>query len=116
VLDTDKAAPALVQVAQGIPVNEGKPVTEINVAGAELIPVKLKVTVAAADATLLLNAMEAMYMAGTVTPEMVSITTDAALDKVLMTAVDAAEVAGFVNPVTVHAIAESKVVAVESAT
>jgi hypothetical protein len=54
VLDTDKAVPALVQVAQGIPVNEGKPVTEINVAGAELIPVKLKVKVGVVFPTLLL--------------------------------------------------------------
>ena len=117
-LDTDKALPLLVQYAKGEPVEkEGKPVTEIKVTEVTLLPVKLTVTIVAADTTLLLNAMKAAYVAGTVTPKMVSTAADPALDKVLMTAVDGATaVAGFVNPVTVHAIAAFKLVAVESVT
>ena len=54
-------AVALVQVAVGVPVNDGKPVTEIKATGlAASVPVKLTVSVAATDATLLLNAVEAV--------------------------------------------------------
>ena len=52
---------ALVQVAVGVPVNVGKPVTEIKAtAFVASVPVKLTVKVAAADCTLLLNAVEAV--------------------------------------------------------
>ena len=50
----------LVQVAVGVPVNDGKPVIEIKATGLTAsVPVKLTVNVAATDATLLLNAVEA---------------------------------------------------------
>ena len=50
-----------VQVAVGVPVNDGKPVTEIKATGLTAsVPVKLTVNVAATDATLLLNAVEAV--------------------------------------------------------
>ncbi len=51
---------ALVQVAVGLPVNVGKPVTEIKAPLVDDLPVKLTVKVAAADFTLLLNAREAV--------------------------------------------------------
>ena len=52
---------ALVQVAVGVPANVGKPVTEIKAtAFVASVPVKLTVKVAAADCTLLLNAVEAV--------------------------------------------------------
>ena len=51
---------ALVQVAVGVPVNVGKPVTEIKAPLVDDLPVKLTVKVAAADFTLLLNAVEAV--------------------------------------------------------
>jgi len=52
---------AKVQVAVGVPVNVGKPVTEIKAtAFVASVPVKLTVKVAAADCTLLLNAVEAV--------------------------------------------------------
>ena len=52
---------AFVQVAVGVPVNVGKPVTEIKAtAFVASVPVKLTVKVAAADCTLLLNAVEAV--------------------------------------------------------
>ncbi len=52
---------ALVQVAVGVPVNDGKPMTEIKATGlVASVPVKLTVSVAATDATLLLNAVEAV--------------------------------------------------------
>ena len=52
---------ALVQVAVGVPANAGKPVTEIKAtAFVASVPVKLTVKVAAADCTLLLNAVEAV--------------------------------------------------------
>ena len=65
---------ALVQVAVGVPANVGKPVTEIKVtAFVASVPVKLTVKIAAADCTLLLNAVEAVYpVAGTGTPAKVS--------------------------------------------
>ena len=59
--DTDTPEPPFVQVAVGLPVNVGKPVTDIKAtAFAESVPVKLTVKVAAADFTLLLNAVEAV--------------------------------------------------------
>jgi len=51
---------AKVQVAVGVPVNVGKPVTEIKAPEVDDLPVKLTVKVAAADFTLLLNAREAV--------------------------------------------------------
>ena len=51
---------AIVQVAVGFPVNVGKPVTEIKAPEVDDLPVKLTVKVAAADCTLLLNAVEAV--------------------------------------------------------
>jgi len=61
VVATVAPVPALVQVAVGDPVNVGKPVTEIKVtAFVASVPVKLTVKVAAADATLLVNAVEAV--------------------------------------------------------
>ena len=51
---------AIVQVAVGVPVNVGKPVTEIKAPAVDDLPVKLTVKVAAADFTLLLNAREAV--------------------------------------------------------
>jgi hypothetical protein len=49
---------ALVQVAVGVPVNDGKPVTEIKATGLTAsVPVKLTVNVAATDTTLLLNSI-----------------------------------------------------------
>jgi len=58
--DTDTAAPPFVQVAVGVPPNNGRPVTEIKAMLLVVsIPVKLTVAVEAADSTLLLNAMEA---------------------------------------------------------
>ena len=52
---------ALVQVAVGVPVNVGKPVTEIKATlFVASVPVKLTVKVAATDATLLVNAVEAV--------------------------------------------------------
>ena len=51
---------AKVQVAVGVPVNVGKPVTEIKAPTVDDLPVKLTVKVAAADCTLLLNAREAV--------------------------------------------------------
>ena len=52
---------ALVQVAVGVPANVGKPVTEIKATVfVASVPVKLTVKVAAADCTLLLNAVEAV--------------------------------------------------------
>jgi len=51
---------AKVQVAVGVPVNVGKPVTEIKAPLVDDLPVKLTVKVAAADCTLLLNAREAV--------------------------------------------------------
>ena len=61
VVDTGALALALVQVAVGVPVNVGKPVTEIKAtAFVASVPVKLTVKVAAADCTLLLNAVEAV--------------------------------------------------------
>ena len=51
---------ALVQVAVGVPVNVGKPVTEIKAtAFVPSVPVKATVKVAATDTTLLFNAVEA---------------------------------------------------------
>ena len=59
--DTGASPPAFVQVAAGVPVNVGKPVTEIKAtAFVASVPVKLTVKVAAADFTLLLNAVEAV--------------------------------------------------------
>jgi len=59
VVDTANVWPPLVQVAvRVLPVNDGKPFTEIMVAEPAFDPVKLTVTVEAADATLLLNAMD----------------------------------------------------------
>jgi hypothetical protein len=50
-----------VQVAVGVPVNVGKPVTEIKATlFVASVPVKLTVKVAATDATLLVNAVEAV--------------------------------------------------------
>ena len=51
---------AFVQIAVGVPVNVGKPVTEIKAPLVDDLPVKLTVKVAAADFTLLLNAREAV--------------------------------------------------------
>ena len=52
---------ALVQVAVGDPVNVGKPVIEIKATlFVASVPVKLTVKVAATDATLLVNAVEAV--------------------------------------------------------
>jgi hypothetical protein len=51
---------AFVQVAVGLPVNVGKPVTEIKAPAVVDLPVKLMVKVAAADFTLLLNVVEAV--------------------------------------------------------
>ena len=60
VVDTGALVPALVQVATGVPVNVGKPVTEIKAtAFVASPPVKLTVKVAATDTTLLFNAVEA---------------------------------------------------------
>ena len=59
VVDTGASAPAFVQVAAGVPVNVGKPVTEIKATFVASAPVKLTVKVATADFTLLLNAVEA---------------------------------------------------------
>ena len=57
---TGALVPAFVQVAAGVPVNVGKPVTEIKAtAFVASLPVKLTVKVAATDTTLLFNAMEA---------------------------------------------------------
>jgi len=59
--DTGSLLPPLVQVAVGLPVNVGKPVTEIKATlFAASVPVKLTVKVAAADCTLLLNVVEAV--------------------------------------------------------
>ena len=53
VVATGALALALVQVAVGVPVNDGKPVTEINATvWRASIPVNLTVKIAAADATL----------------------------------------------------------------
>ena len=61
VVATGALVVALVQVAVGGPVNDGKPVTEIKAtAFVASVPVKLTVKVAAADCTLLLNAVEAL--------------------------------------------------------
>ena len=57
---TGASALAKVQVAVGFPVNVGKPVTEIKAPLVDDLPVKLTVKVAAADCTLLLNAVEAV--------------------------------------------------------
>ena len=57
---TGALTPPLVQVAVGLPVNVGKPVTEIKAPTVDDLPVKLTVKVAAADFTLLLNAREAV--------------------------------------------------------
>ncbi len=58
---TGALEPPFVQVAVGVPVNVGKPVTEIKATPfVASVPVKLTVKVAAADFTLLLNAVEAV--------------------------------------------------------
>ena len=58
---TGALVPAFVQVAAGVPVNVGKPVTEIKATlFVASVPVKLTVKVAATDATLLVNAVEAV--------------------------------------------------------
>ena len=57
---TGALAVALVQVAVGVPVNNGKPETEIKATAlTAFTAVKFMVKVVAADATLLLNAVEA---------------------------------------------------------
>ena len=61
VVVTGALEPPFVQVAVGVPANVGKPVTEIKAtAFVASVPVKLTVKVAAADCTLLLNAVEAV--------------------------------------------------------
>ena len=58
--DTGALVPALVQVAVGVPVNVGKPVTEIKAtAFVASLPVKLTVKVEETDTTWLTNAVEA---------------------------------------------------------
>ena len=60
VVATGALVPAFVQVAAGVPVNVGKPVTEIKATGfVASVPEKLTVKVAATDTTLLFNAVEA---------------------------------------------------------
>ena len=60
VVATGALAPAFVQVATGVPVNVGKPVTEIKVTVfVASVRVKLTVKVEATDTTWLVNAMEA---------------------------------------------------------
>jgi len=109
VVDTANVWPPLVQVAvRVLPVNVGKPVTEIMVGFAlELTPVRLMVTDDAVDATLLLNAMDAPVktdVAGTVTPLMVSKLPEPSF-VMIFPVLAAATVFGFVRPVTAQTIA-----------
>ena len=60
VVVTGALVPDFMQTATGVPVNAGKPVTEIKAtAFVASLPVKLTVKVAATDTTLLFNAVEA---------------------------------------------------------